>query len=68
MINCIETIEDVQTFIKQLLDEGLVFHPDTPFEDYIDLNSGTSLFTFKCVGNSYRRVNVKFLNWVQLSI
>jgi hypothetical protein len=35
MINEIKTIDDVKAFFRQLLDEDLNFHPDTPFEDYI---------------------------------
>jgi hypothetical protein len=36
MIAKIETIDDVKTFFRQLLAEDLNFHPDTPFEDYIN--------------------------------
>lgn len=36
MITEINNIEDVKTFFKQLLDEDLNFHPDIPFEDYIN--------------------------------
>jgi len=44
MIQTIETIEDVKDFFRQLLSEGLNFHPDTPFEDYI--NGETRLDTY----------------------
>ncbi|RZL20460.1 MAG: hypothetical protein EOO89_00020 [Pedobacter sp.] len=45
MITSITTIEDVQTLIKQLLSEGLNFHPDTPFEDYINRETGQPTYT-----------------------
>lgn len=35
MIQQIKTIDEVKAFFQQLLAEGLNFHPDTPFEDYI---------------------------------
>lgn len=35
MIQQIITTDDVKAFFQQLLAEGLNFHPDTPFEDYI---------------------------------
>jgi hypothetical protein len=44
MIQTIETIENVKVFFRHLLSEGLNFHPDTPFEDYI--NSETRLDTY----------------------
>lgn len=33
------TIEDVKLFAKQLLDEGLSFHPDDDFNDYVNYSS-----------------------------
>lgn len=45
MIEKIETIEDVKTFFQQLKDEGLNFHPDTQFEDYINIESKKPTYT-----------------------
>ena len=36
MIQAVNTIEDVSQFFKDLVSEGLNFHPDTTFEDYIN--------------------------------
>lgn len=44
MIQKINTVEHVKIFFTQLLDESLNFHPDTPFEDYI--NGETRLDTY----------------------
>ncbi len=35
MIQKIETVEDVTMFFNELLNEGIAFHPDNPFENYI---------------------------------
>ncbi len=32
----IQTVDDVKRFFKALVDAGINFHPDTPFEDYED--------------------------------
>lgn len=45
MITKINDIKDVKTFFKQLLDEDLNFHPDTPFEDYINRESRQDNYT-----------------------
>jgi len=45
MITKIESIDDVRNFFKQLLNEDLNFHPDTPFEDYIDLQTKKPCFS-----------------------
>lgn len=36
MIQTIKTIDDVRTFFQQLLEEGLNFHPDEDFTNYIN--------------------------------
>ena len=45
MITQINGIEDVKTFFRQLLVEDLNFHPDTPFEDYINCESRQDTYT-----------------------
>lgn len=45
MIKKIRTIDDVKTFFEQLLEESLNFHPDTPFEDYINMETGKDTYT-----------------------
>lgn len=45
MITEINNIEDVKTFFKQLLDEDLNFHPDIPFEDYINCETRQDSYT-----------------------
>lgn len=45
MVTEIIDIERVKTFFKQLLDEDLNFHPDTPFEDYINCETRQGTYT-----------------------
>lgn len=45
MIQDIETIEHVNTFFEELLVEGLNFHPDDPFEDYINYETKEPTYT-----------------------
>jgi len=45
MINKIETIDDVNLFSKHLLSEGVSFHPDDDFSDYINFKENTPLYT-----------------------
>jgi hypothetical protein len=40
MITEIKTIEDVEEFVTQLVAEGLNYHPDDDFENYIDIETG----------------------------
>ena len=47
MITEIFSIDDVRTFFKQLLDENLNFHPDTPFEDYINCETRQDTYTYE---------------------
>ena len=37
MISKIETIEDVKSFAKLLITEGVSFHPDDNFNDIVDI-------------------------------
>lgn len=39
MINEILTLDDVKQFAKELTSEGLSFHPDDDFHDYINLET-----------------------------
>ena len=39
MINKILTLEDVKQFAKELTSEGLSFHPDDDFHEYINLET-----------------------------
>lgn len=41
MVTKILTIEDVKKFAKQLTAEGLSFHPDDDFNDYINFTTQT---------------------------
>ena len=45
MIQEIKTTEDVKTFFEELLAEGLNFHPDDPFEDYINYETKEPTYT-----------------------
>ena len=42
----INTLEDVKEFVRILIeDEDIAFHPDTPFEDYINLNTNQPTYS-----------------------
>jgi hypothetical protein len=45
MIQEIKTVEDVKTFFNELYEEGLSFHPDDLFEQYIHRNTGKPLYS-----------------------
>lgn len=45
MIEKIKTIDDVKQFFKDLIGEDLNFHPDTPFEDYINGDTKEPTYT-----------------------
>lgn len=38
---------DVEEFTRMLVREGVTFHPDTDFNDYINIHSGKLTFTKK---------------------
>lgn len=40
-LEAIKSIQDVKEFVRTLMeDENLNFHPDTPFQDYVSLETG----------------------------
>ena len=45
MITQIQTSEDVKTFAKQLISEGVSFHPDDDFNDYVYYKAGTQIYS-----------------------
>lgn len=45
MITKIETTDDVKAFAKQLITEGVSFHPDDDFNDYINLKENKRSYT-----------------------
>jgi hypothetical protein len=45
MLSKIETIEDVKLFAKQILAEGVSFHPDDDFKDYINFKTKGPFYT-----------------------
>jgi len=45
MIDTIKTVTDVQTFAKQLIAEGVSFHPDDDFKDYIFFKENKPCYT-----------------------
>lgn len=40
MITEIKTLEDVKEFVHQLMAEGLNYHPDDDFENYVNMETG----------------------------
>ncbi|GAA4465489.1 hypothetical protein GCM10023093_17770 [Nemorincola caseinilytica] len=45
MIQEIKTVDDVKTFFNELHDEGLNFHPDDLFEQYIHRETNQPFYT-----------------------
>jgi len=45
MIKTIESLEEVVLFMKELVAEGLNYHPDDDFEDYINMETGVPSYT-----------------------
>ena len=45
MITQIQTSEDVKAFAKQLISEGISFHPDDDFNDYVHYKVGTQVYS-----------------------
>jgi len=45
MITQIQTSEDVKAFAKQLIEEGISFHPDDDFNDYVNYKVGTPSYS-----------------------
>ena len=45
MIDKIETIDDVVTFSRELINEGANFHPDDDFATYVHIKTGEPSYT-----------------------
>ena len=45
MIKSIESLEEVSLFVKELVAEGLNYHPDDDFENYINMETGVPSYT-----------------------
>ena len=45
MINQIQTSEDVKAFAKQLVEEGVSFHPDDDFNDYVNFKENKPCYS-----------------------
>ena len=57
----INTLEDVKTFVHTLMEEeNLNFHPDTPFEDYIVIQTKEPAYTKEEVELRNRLLNQAF--------
>lgn len=45
-LTTINSFEDIKEFVRILIeDEDLAFHPDTPFEEYINLNTNQPTYS-----------------------
>lgn len=47
MIENITTTEDVAVFAKQIIEEGVSFHPDDDFNDYVIFKENKPCYTRK---------------------
>jgi len=47
MITQIKTSKDVAAFAKQIISEGVSFHPDDDFNDYVIFKTGKQCYTKK---------------------
>lgn len=63
MPNRVKSIADVKTFFVELKNESLNFHPDTPLEDYINLETGEHTYSpDKC---ALRKKHL--YNWININ-
>lgn len=45
MIKRIKTLNDVKKFAEDLIEEGVAFHPDEDFKNYINVKDSTPAFS-----------------------
>jgi hypothetical protein len=45
MITKLDTISDVKSFAKQIISDGVSFHPDDDFNDYVNFKEKTPCYT-----------------------
>ncbi|MES2275437.1 MAG: hypothetical protein V4592_05415 [Bacteroidota bacterium] len=45
MITEIKSLDDVTEFVVQLVEEGLNYHPDDDFENYVNIETGEPSYT-----------------------
>lgn len=45
MLSEIKSIKDVCEFVAQLVEEGLNYHPDEDFENYVNIETGEPSYT-----------------------
>lgn len=45
MVTTIQTIEDVKNLAKQIIVEGVSFHPDDDFSDYVNIKTNKPCYT-----------------------
>jgi len=45
MTNKIQKLDDVKAFAKQLIAEGLNFHPDDDFNDYVNIENKIPIYS-----------------------
>jgi hypothetical protein len=47
MLARIETVEDVKIFAKQIINEGVSFHPDDDFNEYLNLKTNIPIYNLE---------------------
>ena len=57
MITQIRTSKDAETFAKQIISEGVSFHPDDDFNDYVVFKTGVT-----CYNKQQAKVRNKLMN------
>ncbi len=68
-LTSINTLEDVKQFVHILMkEEKLAFHPDTPFEGYINLNTNEPTYSIQDVVLRDRLLNQAFELGEQLDV
>ena len=60
MIQEIKTVEDVRTFFNELLAEGLNFHPDDDFANYLNCDTQEQTFTEEEAAKRNRQLTQSF--------
>ncbi len=66
MLAEIKTTEDVAEFVTELLGEGLNYHPDENFENYVNMETGEASYTAQeaLLRNQLNEISVlRFVKW-----
>ena len=68
MIPKIETLEDIKLFAKQIINEGVSFHPDDDFKDYVNFKTNKPCYTAEEAEIRNELMNDCFAVWDKVGV